>query len=266
MHASKKSAKVKKPKDKKQSNDARLDIIFSGPLLLVPETANGNITGLEVFAPQNGHPLGAVFLPGVIFTDAELDDPKCERWPVPESFSLLDPHSYSIELAQSAKKSIPAFPVASIPSTNHKIKPGRRLSSDWDAAVVVLGQFSAWTSHRVAQVTAGLFHGADAPQVGSSVSSLHRLTYNGITDADFYGAAGEPRAFLRENIAKGGTLIVVGEIPYQSSLLHERKAIDAMARLAGLDLHLADTAPRTYQDRLMSHVMPCGVSMVIADI
>jgi hypothetical protein len=265
MRASKKSVKAQKSKNSAAKNDTRIDILFSGPLLFVPETANGNITGLEVFAPQNGHHLGGVFLPGVIFTDAELDDPKCERWPVPESFSMLDPHSYSIELTQSFKKPLPPFRVSSIPNTSHKIKPGRRLSPDWDASVAVRGQLSGWSSHRLARVTAGLFHGADAPKVGASVSSLNRLTYTGVTGAEFFGAADEARAYLRDNFAKGGTLILVGEIAYQPSLLHERKAIDAIARLAGLDFHLADTAPMTYQERLMSHVKPCGVSMVVAD-
>jgi hypothetical protein len=84
-----------------------------------------------------------------------------------------------------------------------------------------------------------------------------------VTAADFYGAPGEPRAYLRENAAKGGTLVVIGEIPYQSTLLHERKAIDAIARLAGLDLHLVETAPRPFQTRLMAHYLVCGMSMLL---
>jgi hypothetical protein len=264
MPTSRKIAKSKKTKSSSELKNSRVDLVFSGPLLFVPETSSGNITAVEVFAPQNGHHIGAVFLPGVIFTDAELDDPKCERWPAPESFSLLDPHSYSIELTQAAKKSATPFPVTSIPSTNHKIKPGRRISAQWDVAIAVQGQLSGWTSHRLGQVTPGLFHGADAPALGSSVASLHRLTYTGITGADFYGAPGEPRAYLRENVAKGGTLVVIGEIPYQSSLLHERKAIDAMASLVGLDLHLVETAPKPYQERLMMHVAICGISTIVA--
>jgi hypothetical protein len=261
---SKKAAKSKKTKEISQSKNNRVDVIFSGPLLFVPEVSSGNITAVEVFAPQNGHHLGAVFLPSVIFTDAELEDPKCERWPAPESFSLLDPHSYLIELSQSTKKSAAPFPVTAIPSTNHKIKPGRRLSADWDVAVAVKGQLSGWTSHRLGQVTEGLFHGADAPALGSSTASLHRLTYAGVTAADFCGAHGEARAYLSKNVAKGGTLIIIGEIPYQSSLLHERAAIDAIAKLAGLDLHLAETAPKPYQDRLMGHLTFCGASIIVA--
>jgi hypothetical protein len=233
-------------------------------LLFVPEAKDGNVAAVEVFAPCNGHPMGAVFLPEVIFTDAELDDPKCDRWPEPESFSLLDPHSYSIELSQAAKKTQSPFPIKAIPATNHKLWPARRLSSDWDLAIAVKGQLSGWTSHRLARVTEGLFHGADAPALNTFTSSLHRLSYSGVTDAEFHGAASEPRAYLRSNIAKGGTLIVVGEIPYQSSLLHERRAVDAIAKLAGLDLHLAETAPKPFQTRLMQHLLVCGASLVVA--
>jgi hypothetical protein len=263
MPAAKKSAKGKKLKKTKQSSETRFDLIFSGPLLFVPETTHGDVTGLEVFAPQNGHHMGAVFLPGVIFTNAELDDPKSKRWPGPDSFSLLDPHSYLVELTQSSLDTAAPFPVASIPATNHKIKPGRRLSADWDVAVTVRGRIAEWTSHRSVQVTEGLFHGADAPALGSTISSLHRLSYAGVTAADLHGALSEPRAYLRENTPKGGTLIIIGEIPYQSTLLHERKAIDAIAKLAGLDLHLAEMTPKPFQDKLMGHLIVCGASLIM---
>jgi hypothetical protein len=262
MPTSIKSTKVKKSTPKAQSKNARIDVIFSGPLLFVPEAVNGNISSLEVFAPSNGHHMGAVFLPGVLFTDAELDDPKCERWPVAESFSLLDPHSYLIDLTQSGKTA-PAFAVTSIPAANHKIKAGRRISADWDVAVHVVGTLSKWSSHRIALVTQGLYLGADAPPVGSSVASLHRITYEGVTAADFCGAHGQAREYLRANGAKGGTLIVIGEIPYQSTLLHERKALDAMGKLAGLDLHLATTSPQPLSTQLMGHIIVCGMSSIM---
>jgi hypothetical protein len=268
MPASKTPPKGKKSSSKSKATTAQLDILFAGPLLFVPAVVDGDITGAEVFSPHNGHHIGAVFLPGVLFSDAELDDPKCERWPEPESFSLLDPHSYLIDLTQldltqRAKKSQRPFPVAAIPETNHKVKPGRRLSGDWEVSISVKGHLSGWTSHRLSKVREGLFHGADAPTT-ESTASLHRLTYAGVTAADFYGAPSEPRAYLRENIAKGGTLIVIGEIPYQPTLLHERRAIDAIAKLAGLDLHLAETAPSPYKTRLMDHIEGCGMSIVLA--
>ena len=262
MPADKKS-KSKQKKQKLQKKGTQLDVIFAGPLLFVPEVAEGNIGAVEVFAPCNGHHVGAVFLPGVIFTDAELDDPKCKRWPEPESFSLLDPHSYVIELTQAAETPQAPFPVASIPDTNHKIKPGRRLSGDWDLAILVKGQISGWSTHRLSQVREGLFHGADAP-TGKTTASLQRLTYSRVTGADLLGASSESRAYLGENAAKGGTLIVIGEIPYQATLLHERRAIDAISKLAGLEFHLAETASKPYRTRLMSHVDFCTGAVILA--
>jgi hypothetical protein len=263
MPVPKKISKASKSKSGSTSNGAQLDILFSGPLLFVPAVTDGKITGVEVFSPCNGHHIGAVFLPGVLFSDAELNDPKCERWPEPESFSLLDPHGYSIDLTQKNKKRQRPFPVADIPKTNHKVKPGRRLSADWEVSIRINGHLSGWTSHRLAKVTDGLFHGADAPTT-ETTATTHRLTYAGATTAEFYGAPSEPRAYLRANIAKGGTLIVIGEIPYQPTLLHERGAIDAIAKLAGLELHLAETEPSAHKTRLMLHTANCGHSIILA--
>jgi hypothetical protein len=262
MPDSKKSQKPKKGKSQSASKDAQLDIIFSGPLLFVPSVTDGNIKGLEVFSPCNGHHIGAVFMPGVWFTDAELDDPKCEHWPEPASFSLLDAHGYSIDLTQAGKKPQRPFPVTAIPETNHKVKPGRRMSGDWEVAIAVNGQISGWSSHRLGKVDPGLYYGADAPTT-STTATLHRLSYPSVTAAELYGAPSEPRDYLRANIAKGGTLIVIGEIPYQATLLHERRAIDAIAKLAGLDLHLAETAPLPFKTRLMDHVASCGLPIIL---
>jgi hypothetical protein len=256
----------KKGKTKSPSTAGQLDILFSGPLLLVPAVSGGNITGVEVFSPCNGHPVGAVFVPGVLFSDAELNDPQCERWPEPESFSLLDPHSYSIDLTQERQKKGKQrpFPVRAIPDTNHKVKPGRRLSGDWEVSITVNGELSEWSSHRLFKVTEDLYTGADAPK-SPIVASMHRLTYTGVTGAEFCGAAGQPREYLRENIAKGGSLIILGEIPYQSTLSHERRAIDALAKLAGLDFHLVAIDPAPHKARLMMHTSDCGSSIVLAE-
>jgi hypothetical protein len=255
----------KKKKTPTKPIAAQLDILFAGPLLFVPTVSAGKVSGVEVFAPVNGHPIGAVFVPGVWFSDAELADPECERWPAPSSFSLLDPHSYSIDLTQKTGKKDRPFPVTGIPESNHKVRPGRRISSDWEIAITVRGQLSGWSSHRLLPVKDGFFLGADAP-TAPATASLHKLTYAGVTHAEFCGASKEAREYLRTNISKGGSLIVIGEIPYQPSLLHERRAIDAIAKLAGLDLHLAETAPAPYRTRLMDHVMsPCGHSIIVAE-
>ncbi len=102
MAGSKASSKRKKSSTKPIA--AQLDILFTGPLLFIPTVSDGKVSGVEVFAPVNGQPVGAVFVPGVWFSDAELNDPECERWPAPSSFSLLDSHSYSIDLTQRTGK------------------------------------------------------------------------------------------------------------------------------------------------------------------
>jgi hypothetical protein len=259
-------SKPKKNKEKASSAAGQLDILFSGPLLLVPSVDGGNITGVEVFSPCNGHPVGAVFVPGVLFSDAELNDPQCERWPEAQSFSLLDPHSYSIDLTQGQPKKGKhrPFAAATIPETNHKVKPGRRLSGDWEVAIRVNGHLSGWGSHRLFQVTDDLYIGADAPK-SSTVASMHRLSYTGVTGAEFCGASTAPRDYLRANVGKGGSLIILGEIPYQSTLLHERRAIDALSKLAGLDLHLVATDPTPHKSRVMYHLMDCGHSVVMVE-
>ena len=264
MTVSKKSPKPKTNKSVSGEAGARLDVVIGGPMLFIPAVHDGNIAEVEVFSPDNGHPVGAVFLPGVWFSDAELNDPKCRRWPEPESFSLLDPHSYLVDLTQQKEKAVPPFPVSAIPDTNHKIKPGRRLSGDWSVAVVLRGALSGWGSQRLFRVTKDLYVGADAPK-SEAVASMHRLTYTGVTGAEFHGAPAHPREYLRANIAKGGSLIILGEIPYQPTLQHERRAIDAMARLAGLDLHLATTDPTPHKTRLMHHTLDCGGSAIAVE-
>ncbi len=262
MAGSKSAAKSgTKSKPKTSSKGATLDIIFSGPLLFVPASERGNIVSVEVYSPRNGHPVGAAFLPGVRFSDAELDNPLCERWPTAEVFSLLDAHSYSIELEQTGKTK--PFPVASIPATNHKVKSGRRLSHAWEVSLGVGGQLSAWTSHRLVPITQGMLGGSDAP-LTPSAANLHRLTYSGVKSAQFHGISKPQQEYLKANVNKGGSLIIIGEIPYQSTLLHERRAIDAMASLAGLDLHLLSVAPVTSSARVTGHVKACGFSTVLA--
>jgi len=263
MPTSKNKPKGKKNTSKSKSTTAQLDIVFGGPLLFIPSASDGNISSVEVFSPNNGHPIGAVFLPGVLFTDAELNDPECERWPRPDSFSLLDPHSYAIDLVQQSGKKNQPFALTAIPETNHKVKPGRRLGGNWEVAIAVNGQLSVWESHRLTTLKDGHYHGSDAP--AKTVAAMHRLTYTGVSEADFHGLSNEPKEYLRANISKGGTLIIMGEIPYHATILHERQAIDALAKLAGLNLHLTAAAPAPPVTRLMEHVGPfCTHSIILA--
>jgi hypothetical protein len=246
------------------STGAQLDVVFYGPLLFVPEIRDGKITDLEVFSPRNGHPVGAVFMPEVWFSDAELNDPKSLRWPEPETFSLLDPHSYALDITQTQEASATDFPISAIPANNHRVKSRRRLSGEWDVAVSVIGKMADWASLRCFEVKDGVYQGSDSPQVGSQVSVMHRLTYQGVTGADFLGASPEAKEYLNANIAEGGTIIIQGEVPYQPSFQHERQAIDALSRLAGLDLHWVATAPTPNYQRLMYHLLVCGASIVVA--
>jgi len=258
------NAAKKNAKGKTTAKGVHLDLVFDGPLLFVPTVSDGNVTGLEVYSPCNDHPVGAVFLPGVWFTDEELSGGRGERWPEPESFSLLDPHSYAIDLTQepSKKGSTGGFPAASIPDTNHKIRPGRRISGDWHVAIAVHGQMSGWSSPCLAQVTEGMFSGSDAPTV-SAVALTHKLTFLGVTAAEFCGAPKEAKEYLKANIGGGGTLIVLGELPYHPTLLHERQAVDALSKLGGLDLRLMLTVPTPNPSRVMSHISPCAISAIV---
>ncbi|HTJ30736.1 MAG TPA: hypothetical protein VL346_09560 [Acidobacteriaceae bacterium] len=261
MPASKTGAATSARRKDHSSAEGRLDILFGGPLLFVPEIAGKNIVSVDVFFPINGHPVGAVFLPETWFSAEELDDPACERWPESSSFSLLDPHSYSIDLAQSGEGESLSY--ASIPSTNHKIRPGRRLSDAWEISIAVRGRLTGWSSHRHSRVTSDLYVGADTP-ASETIAAMHKLTFEAVTTAEFHGAGHNPRAYLRQEAHRGGSLIILGEVPYQSTLLHERRAIEALAQLAGLDLHLADTNPQPHLTRLMNHTGNCGHSIVIA--
>lgn len=238
----------------------RLDFIFSGPLLFVPEIQDENIVGVEVYSPSNGHPVGAVFLPKVFFSDQELDDPKSDNWPESGSFSLLDPHSYLLRLTQTGKAT--SFSPSLIPDTNHKVKGGRKMSGYWEIAFKLTGQLSRWSTHRLSPVTGGMYYGSDSP-AGPTVASVQRLSYAHVTDGDFCGLGPEQTAYLSANLKHGGTLIVEGETPYQSTLLHERQAIDALAKLAGLNLHLTSTAPIAGRSRLQGKVAPCLNSVIV---
>lgn len=260
MPNSKKSPSKKKLYSETSSNKGQVDVIFGGPLLFVPAIKDGDVTGMEVYSPCNGHPVGAVFLPEVWFSDAELNDPECARWPHAEEFSLLDPHSYSIELKQDKGK---AFPVKSIPAANHKVKPGRKMSHHWEVAIAVNGQLAGWESLRPTQVKDGMYYGSDSPTT-DSVASMQRLTYKGVKGADFCGAPPAAKEYLKANAARGGSLIVMGEIPFHPTLLHEREAVAALAKLAGLDLHLISAAPTPRATRVMQHTGFCGLSVITA--
>ena len=263
---------AKKPKSGAANSDAKsktkkgakFEIVFDGPLLFVPSVVDGNITAIDVFSPPNGHPVGAAFLPETWFSEEELQDVECERWPEPRSFSLLDPHSYLIQISQgkAGKRDARPFAASGIPDTNHKIKPGRKLSSQWEIAISIQGKLTGWTSPRLANVAPGVFQGSDSP-TGQTVALSQRLTFDGVTAVEFGGAPRAAKDYLAANVSKGGTLIILGEIYFQPSMRHEKKAIESLANLAGLDLHLITMAPPSGKSQLTSHALPCLHSMIV---
>lgn len=237
-----------------------IDVVFCGPLLFVPEVQDDKIASLEVYSPCNGHPVGAIFLPGIFFSDTDLDGIESDNWPESHRFSLLDPHSYLLRLTQAGSQT--PFPVTSIPDTNHKVKAGRKLNGDWHAAFKLTGQISRWSTHLLSQVSEGMYYGSDSPS-GQTVASLQRLSYTNVVDAEVHGLAPPQTKYLRENSKSGGTLIVGGEAPYQPSLLHERQAIDALAKLAGLNLHLMISAPTPSRSMLQGKTNNCKNSVIV---
>jgi hypothetical protein len=237
----------------------KVDLVFSGPLLFVPEVRDGAVASLEVYAPCNGHPVGAAFLPGTYFSDADLDAIEGDNWPESSSFSLLDPHSYLIRLTQATGQA--PFPLGSIPESNHKVRAGRKLSGDWHIAFQVIGQISQWSSHRLHTVSEGMYYGSDRP-TGPTVATLQRLSYLNVVDAEIHGLGPQQTEYLHANSSRGGTLIIEGETPYQSTLLHERQAIDALAKLAGLNLHLTTSAPIGRRTMPQGHILDCLNSVI----
>lgn len=254
----------KAPGQRKLSADkspvpADFDIVFSGPLLFVPEIRDRAVASLDVYCPCNGHPVGAVFLPEVFFSDADLDAIESKNWPESSSFSLLDPHSYLIQLTHASPQT--PFPLTAIPDSNHKVKAGRKLSGDWHITFHIIGKLARWSSHRLRPVSEGMYYGSDRP-AGPTVASLQRLSYKQVLNAQAHGLGPQQTDYLHANFRRGGTLIVEGETPYQSTLLHERQAIDALAKLAGLNLHLTISAPVARRTMLQGHVIDCLNSVI----
>ncbi|MFC5861376.1 hypothetical protein ACFPT7_03640 [Acidicapsa dinghuensis] len=237
-----------------------IDVVFCGPLLFVPEVQDGKIASLEVYSPCNGHPVGAIFLPGIFFSDTDLDGIESDNWPESQRFSLLDPHSYLLHLTQAGLQM--PFPVTSIPDTNHKVKAGRKLSGDWHAAFKLTGQISLWSTHLLRQVSEGMYYGSDRP-TGQTVASLQRLSYKNVAGFEGHGLGPQQTEYLSINSKTGGTFIVEGEIPYQPSLHHERQAIEALAKLAGLNLHLMISAPTPGRSMLQGRYSNCSNSVIV---
>ncbi len=129
-----------------QSQPLHNSILCLGVLCyLSPLPTMATLPPVEVFSPNNGHPVGAVFgFRGVFFTDAELNDPEGERDGRMHRIAFLFSTHTAMQstLSSSPARRLRPFAVTAIPDTNHKIKPGRRLGNNWEIAIAVNGQLS----------------------------------------------------------------------------------------------------------------------------
>jgi len=92
---------------------------------------------------------------------------------------------------------------------------------------------------------------------------MQRMTYLEVNGAEFWGLSPEPKSYLRANSSAGGTLIIQGEIPYLATAAHERGALDALAKLAGLDVHLVANTPQPNIGQVTGHIVACMFSTVL---
>src|ERR1700723_1034252 len=73
---------------------SQLDVVFDGTWLFVPFTdSTGNITGVDIYSPACGHPLG------VYFTNQLNPNP----WPAQSAFYQLDNHSYTLNIQRGSR-------------------------------------------------------------------------------------------------------------------------------------------------------------------
>ncbi len=251
------------------ATSAQLDVVFDGTWLLVPSAdRSGKITGVNIYSPACGHPLG------VFFTNQLNPNP----WPTQSAFYQLDSHSYTLNI-QCGSRAAAGMPVSGINTTiNHCVTQARPIGSNWDLLASIAIGPDAWVSSDTfaPQTTDSkgnsvpCFSGKDAPT--GQVSSMQTLSFTGVTAAALLGAPGNVQALLPAPWSGSGTLIFVDEIPYIPTLQHERNAIFAVANLAGLDLALDYPLPRktpagssvTGPFRPMLHTGPnCGASLIV---
>jgi hypothetical protein len=220
---------------------SQLDVVFDGTWLLVPTAdASGKISGVSIYSPSCGHPLG------VYFANQLNPNP----WPVQSAFYQLDSHSYSISIQRGARPAAGMAVSGINTSINHCVAEPRPIGSNWDLLASIATGPDAWvSSDTVAPQTTDskgsvvpCFRGKDAPT--GQVSSMQTLSFTGVTSVALLGAPGSVQALLPAPWSGSGTLIFEDEIPYIPTLQHERAATSAMANLAGLDLVLDYPLPK----------------------
>jgi hypothetical protein len=220
---------------------SQLDVVFDGTWILVPSAdAAGKLTGVHVYSPSCGHPLG------VYFTNQLNPNP----WPTSAFFYMLDPHSYSLNIQRGSGPAT-GMAASGIDSTlNHCVDQPRPIASNWDLLISITVGPDSWTSSDTILPqttdahgnTVPCFSGKDAPP--GKVSSLQTLSFSGVTSLALLGAPSNVQGLFPAPWSGNGTLIFEGEVPYIPTLQHERGAIFAMANLAGLDLALDYPLPK----------------------
>jgi hypothetical protein len=248
---------------------SQLDVVFDGTWLLVPIADSfGKITGVSIYSPACGHPLG------VFFTNQSNPNP----WPTQSAFYQLDSHSYTLNI-QCGSRGVAGMPASGInPSINHCVTQARPIGSNWDLLASIAIGPDQWTSSdsfapRTSDShgnTVPCFSGKDAPT--GQVSSLQTLSFTGVTAVALLGAPTNVQGLFPTPWSGSGTLIFEDEIPYIPTLQHERSAIFAIANLAGLDLALdyplpkktTVASPGTGQARPMMRTGPyCGAAIIM---
>ena len=248
------------------STTSQLDVIFDGTWVIAPSVdGSGKITGVDVYSPHCGHPLG------VYFTNQLNPNP----WPAQSGFYQLDSHSHALSI-QCGSRGQAGMALAGIDtSANHCVPKTRALGNNWDLLLTISIGPDAWVSGDSVdpQTTdphgnvVPCFRGHDAP--GGKVSSMQTLSFHGVTAVALLGAPTNVQKLFPAPWSGNGTLIFEDEIPYIPTLQHERAAITAMANLAGLDLVLdypmpkrAATSPSA--SRQMLHTTQyCGHSVLV---
>jgi hypothetical protein len=216
---------------------AQLDIVFDGTWVIVPSVdANRNIVGVDIYSPSCGHPHGVTFT-------AQLGPISVADWPQQGAFYMLDDHSHTIGI-QRASGLQKGMPISGIDqSINHCLPKARPMGGNWDLMISIDAGPDKWVSSdtvspQTTDATGNAvkcFSGSDAPT--GNISSLQTLSYLGVTGIALCGVPASVLALLPPP-GTSGSLIFEGEVPYISTLRHERAAYDALAALAGLDLAL----------------------------
>ncbi len=115
---------------------SQLDVVFDGTWLLAPTAdASGKITGVSIYSPACGHPLG------VYFANQLNPNP----WPVQSAFYQLDSHSYTLNI--QCGRPAAGMPLSGInTAVNHCVGQPRPISSGWDMLASIAIGPDAWVS------------------------------------------------------------------------------------------------------------------------